>query len=118
MKVWISVLLLLIMVSVSGTVFARGKGDSFLNGKALYNQNCSKCHGVNGVGTDKGPSFLNKIYRPGHHSDMAFQMAVLNGVRPHHWNFGSMPRIEGVGMAEMGMIIRYVRDIQQEAGIY
>ncbi len=118
MKVWIGVLFLLILASVNGKSFAYGQEDLFVKGKALYNQNCSRCHGLNAVGTDKGPPFLDKIYRPSHHGNMSFQMAVLNGVRAHHWNFGDMPRIEGVGMAEMGMIIRYIRALQQENGIY
>jgi len=118
MKTWILVLFLLIMASLSSNALAGRQEDLFAKGKALYNQNCSRCHGINGVGTDKGPPFLNKIYRPSHHSNLSFQMAVLNGVRPHHWNFGFMPKIEGVSMSEAGMIIRYIRAIQQENGIY
>ncbi len=118
MKVWILVLLSVVIFSVSGRAFAAGEGDLFTQGKALYNKNCAKCHGIGGVGTDKGPPFLNKIYKPSHHSDMSFHRAVMNGVRAHHWQFGDMPAIEGIDMAEMGKIIKYVRTIQQEVGIY
>jgi mono/diheme cytochrome c family protein len=118
MKAWILVLLSVVMFSVSGRAYAAGQENMIAQGKALYNKNCSKCHGPKGVGTDKGPPFLNKIYEPSHHGDMSFLMASLNGVRAHHWNFGNMPPIKGAGMAEIGKIIKYVRAIQQEAGIY
>jgi len=118
MKVWILVLFSVVMFSLGARAFAAGGGDLFTQGKALYNKNCAKCHGVNGAGTDKGPPFLNNIYKPSHHSDMSFHRAVMDGVRAHHWQFGNMPAIEGIDMAEMGMIIKYVRAIQQEAGIY
>ncbi len=118
MKTWIGILFLLFTVSVAGVASGAGQDEMFKMGKALYEKNCAKCHGIGGRGTDKGPPFLNKIYKPSHHSDMSFQIAVLNGVRAHHWRFGNMPPVEGVGMAEMGMIIQYVRAIQREAGIY
>ncbi len=118
MKRWVGVLFLLTMVSISGSSFAAGQDDLVTTGKALYVKNCARCHGLGGVGTDKGPPFLNKIYRPSHHSDMSFLMAALNGVRAHHWSFGNMPPVEGVGMAEVGMITQYIRSIQREAGIY
>ena len=118
MKAWILVLLSVVMFSVSGRAFAAGQENLFAQGKALYNNNCAKCHGPGGTGSDKGPPFLSKIYRPSHHSDMSFQLAVLNGVRAHHWRFGNMPPVKGVGMAEIGMIIKYVRAIQKEAGVY
>lgn len=118
MKVWICVLFSAIMVFVSGVALAGGNEDLIAKGEALYNKNCSRCHGLKGAGTDKGPPFINKIYKPSHHGDMAFQMAVLNGVRAHHWGFGDMPRIERAGMAETAMMIKYIRAIQREAGIY
>lgn len=99
MKIWILVFLSVVALSASGMAFAAGEGDLFTQGKALYNKNCAKCHGVNGAGTDKGPPFLNKIYQSSHHSDMSFHMAVMNGVRAHHWPFGNMPAIEGLDMA-------------------
>ncbi len=118
MKIWIVLLLSFVMVSAGGISFAGGGRDKTAMGEALYNKNCSRCHGVNGLGTDKGPPFINKIYRPSHHSDMSFQMAILNGVRAHHWNFGDMPSLEGVSMSDAGMIIKYVRGIQRDNGIY
>jgi len=118
MRVWILILFSVVMFSAGGRAFAAGEENLITQGAALYNKNCSKCHGLNGVGTDKGPPFLNKIYKPSHHSDMSFHRAVMDGVRSHHWQFGNMPAIEGIDMAEMGKIIKYVRTIQQEAGIY
>ena len=56
-------------------------------------------------------------YEPSHHSDEAFQMAVRNGVRAHHWPFGNMPPIEGLTRADVQYIVRYVREVQRENGI-
>lgn len=59
-------------------------------GMALYEKSCAGCHGQDLQGTDKGPPFLHRVYEPSHHGDAAFQMAVRNGVRAHHWRFGDM----------------------------
>lgn len=87
-------------------------------GEAKFSANCAVCHGVRGVGTKQGPPLVHKIYEPNHHADMAFQRAAENGVRAHHWEFGNMPKIEGVTPADVEQIIRYVRWLQREAGIY
>ncbi|MFO0774177.1 MAG: cytochrome c [Nitrospiraceae bacterium] len=86
-------------------------------GEALFQTNCSACHGVKAVGTGNGPPLVHKIYEPNHHGDMAFQRAAANGVRAHHWQFGDMPKINGVSTADVDEIIRYVRWLQREAGI-
>jgi hypothetical protein len=70
------------------------------------------------MGTDHGPSFLNKIYEPNHHGDAAFHLAARGGVRAHHWQFGNMPPVEGVSEAEVDEIIGYVRWLQRQAGIF
>jgi mono/diheme cytochrome c family protein len=87
-------------------------------GEAKFRANCAACHGVRAVGTKQGPPLVHKIYEPNHHADMAFQRAAENGVRAHHWEFGNMPKIEGVTSADVEQIIRYVRWLQREAGIY
>jgi mono/diheme cytochrome c family protein len=60
-------------------------------GEVAYSANCASCHGKNGSGTDSGPPLIHDIYNPGHHSDAAFYMAALKGVRGHHWRYGNMP---------------------------
>lgn len=87
-------------------------------GEAKFNANCAACHGVRAVGTKQGPPLVHKIYEPNHHADVAFQRAAANGVRAHHWEFGNMPKIEGVTAEDVDHIIRYVRWLQREAGIY
>ncbi len=87
-------------------------------GEAKFSANCSACHGLRAIGTKQGPPLVHKIYEPNHHADMAFQRAAENGVRAHHWEFGNMPKIEGVTPADVEQIIRYVRWLQREAGIY
>jgi len=86
-------------------------------GEILYEGNCARCHGEDARGTDQGPPFLHPFYRPAHHSDAAFFSAVRNGVRPHHWNFGSMPPIPGLSDQDIADIVAYVRSLQRAAGI-
>jgi len=86
-------------------------------GQELFLANCARCHGRELQGTDRGPPLLHPVYRPDHHSDLAFQLAVRNGVVQHHWRFGSMPPIEGVSPEQVQQIIAYVRQAQRAVGI-
>jgi mono/diheme cytochrome c family protein len=75
---------------------------------------CAACHGMNAAGRDgMAPPLVHPIYRPAHHADEAFQIAVRHGVRAHHWRFGDMPRIEDVTRTEVDNIIAYVRALQR-----
>lgn len=85
-------------------------------GKALYEARCASCHGVDLRGTDSGPSYLSQVYAPGHHADAAFLLAVRQGVRQHHWNFGDMPPIDGLSDDDIAVITAYVRSVQDEQG--
>jgi mono/diheme cytochrome c family protein len=87
-------------------------------GEALFNANCAACHGVGGKGTQTGPSFLDKIYEPNHHADIAFYRAPELGVRAHHWKFGDMPKVPGVTQDDLTQIIPYIRWLQRQAGIF
>ena len=87
-------------------------------GEAKFKANCSACHGVAGIGTSHGPPLVHKIYEPNHHGDAAFQRAAANGVKAHHWEFGNMPKIEGVTPDDVDQIIKYVRWLQHEAGVF
>jgi len=86
-------------------------------GKALYDRNCASCHGAALQGTEQGPPFLNRIYEPSHHGDIAFQLAVRNGVRAHHWKFGDMKPVPGLSADDVAHIVAYVRSRQRLAGI-
>ena len=87
-------------------------------GEAKFNANCSACHGPGGMGTKQGPALVHKIYEPNHHGDAAFQRAAANGVRAHHWEFGNMPKIDTVTPDDVDQIIKYVRWLQKQAGIF
>jgi mono/diheme cytochrome c family protein len=89
----------------------------FRQGQDLYATHCAKCHGIDTRGTDKGPTFLTKIYAPYLHADIAFLLAVERGVRAHHWRFGDMPKIQGVSREDIRTIVEYIRWLQREAGI-
>ncbi len=87
-------------------------------GARLFLENCSRCHGENALGTDRGPPLLHDIYNPGHHPDEAFYRAVQFGVRQHHWKFGDMPSLrDRVRPHEVRAIIAHIRKLQQANGI-
>ena len=106
-----------IVGSGSSPSAAPGAGGDAIRGETLFLANCSACHGVAAVGTDSGPPLVHDYYLPNHHADIAFTLAVRNGVRPHHWNFGAMPPIDGVSDQDATDIVAYVRALQREAGL-
>jgi mono/diheme cytochrome c family protein len=90
----------------------------FQPGEAKFTAHCAACHGARAVGTAQGPPLVHKIYEPNHHADIAFQRAALNGVRAHHWDFGNMPKIDGISPDDIDQIIKYIRWLQRQAGIF
>ena len=86
-------------------------------GKTLFEQNCSVCHGPAGDGTAQGPPLVHIVYEPNHHADAAFILAARNGVRAHHWRFGDMAPLPGVTDAMVQEIVGYIRWLQRQVGI-
>lgn len=87
-------------------------------GKRGFDAVCSACHGDNAAGREGvGPPLVHEYYEPSHHADMAFVLAVQNGVRAHHWRFGDMPPQEGLTRADVAAITTYVRALQRANGI-
>ena len=87
-------------------------------GEQAFTANCAACHGVGGIGSTQGPPLVHKIYEPNHHGDAAFQRAAANGVKAHHWQFGDMPKIVTVKPDDVDQIVKYVRWLQKQAGIF
>ena len=87
-------------------------------GEAVFNQKCAVCHGLRAAGSPQGPPLVHRYYEPGHHSDMAFVLAVRRGVRAHHWRFGNMPPVPGLSDADVRAVIDYVRALQRANGIF
>lgn len=87
-------------------------------GEDAFNASCARCHGARALGTNQGPPLVHKIYEPNHHGDAAFYRAAAQGVRAHHWQFGNMPKVDGVSEEDVTQIIRYVRWLQRQAGIF
>lgn len=87
-------------------------------GQRAFEAVCAECHGDNAAGKmGFGPPLVHKIYEPSHHGDMAFTLAVQNGVRAHHWRFGDMPPQSGLTQADVNSIVAYVRELQRANGI-
>lgn len=87
-------------------------------GQHAFDAKCAACHGNNATGKiGFGPPLVHKIYEPSHHADMAFLIAIQNGVQSHHWNFGDMPPQTGLTKADVGNIVAYVRELQRANGI-
>ncbi|MEC9454321.1 MAG: cytochrome c [Pseudomonadota bacterium] len=86
-------------------------------GGQLFIQNCARCHGMVGGGTNNGPPLIHKIYEPNHHGDFAFLRAARYGAKAHHWRFGNMPPQPQVTEAEVQTIITFVREVQRANGI-
>lgn len=89
-----------------------------LAGQSAFTDNCARCHGANGGGTNQGPPLIHIIYEPSHHGDMAFVLAAQNGSRAHHWRFGDMPPQPQVTSTEIAAIIQFVREVQRANGIF
>ncbi len=103
----------MVRVSVPAVLSAEAQ-----RGKRAFEVACATCHGENAAGQQGvAPPLVHKIYEPGHHADMAFHLAVQNGVRAHHWRFGDMAPVEGLTRADVASIVTYVRDVQRENGI-
>lgn len=87
-------------------------------GAMAFEAKCAQCHGVNAAGREEmGPPLVHVIYEPNHHGDQAFHIAVMNGVRGHHWPFGNMPAVEGLTTGDVDSIVAYVRALQRANGI-
>lgn len=87
-------------------------------GQTIFEGICATCHGAQGRGKSGfGPPLIHKIYEPSHHGDESFQLAVAQGVRAHHWQFGDMPPVQGLTRGDVAMVIDYIRTIQRANGI-
>lgn len=86
-------------------------------GRGLFDMHCAECHGPLALGTDHGPPLVHSVYRPSHHADEAFQLAVAQGVRAHHWRYGDMPAVPGLTRRDVEHVTGYIRWLQRTAGI-
>ncbi|NNM34672.1 MAG: cytochrome c [Gemmatimonadetes bacterium] len=86
-------------------------------GEQTFTRFCVSCHGPRGAGSDVGPPLVHRVYRPAHHGDAAFRLAVSRGVRAHHWTFGDMPPVPQVPPEEIDAVVAYLRWLQRQVGI-
>lgn len=85
-------------------------------GEPLYQASCAACHGSDLLGTAVGSPHLSVIYNPEHHGDGSFALAVVNGVKAHHFGFGDMPPISTVTEDNFVRILAYIRETQRTEG--
>jgi mono/diheme cytochrome c family protein len=83
-----------------------------------YAAYCASCHGKTAGGSDVGPTFIHRVYHPGHHGDGAFFAAPKRGTRAHHWKFGDMKPVAGVTDAQLELIVECVRAVQRANGLF
>ena len=86
-------------------------------GADAFDRLCAGCHGANAAGGPAGPPLVHAIYRPAHHADAAFTLAVQRGVPRHHWRFGDMPPLPQARVDDIRVIVQYVRELQRANGI-
>lgn len=92
--------------------------EQYENGYALYQENCSGCHGESlGGRKGLGPPFVHGYYKPSHHANIAFYRAISGGVISHHWQFGNMPPVSSVTESEATEIIKLIRYVQRANGL-
>lgn len=116
MRAVLATLLMTITACASAPAVDLGGGDPG-TGAEIFAVNCASCHGLDATGTATGPPLVDDVYRPGHHGDGAFLIAVRRGVPQHHWDFGSMPAVPGLSEGDVADIVAFVRELQREAGI-
>ncbi|WP_303904510.1 c-type cytochrome [Thiohalomonas denitrificans] len=93
-----------------------GVGDPG-TGAHLFEAECVQCHGADLKGTQEGPPLIHPYYRPDHHADLAFYMAIRDGVVQHHWDFGDMPPVPAIDREQARDIVTFIRQAQREAGM-
>ena len=100
------------------TVMMPNLSETARMGAELFTANCSECHGANAGGTSEGPPLVHIYYEPGHHADFSFHIAVRQGTRQHHWEFGDMDPVPGLSDQEVNEIVCYVRELQYANDIF
>ena len=111
-------LMVLVIITACGTTSVdRIAAGDIEAGRATFAASCVECHGAEALGSDQGPPLVDSIYRPSHHSDEAFLVAVRRGVPAHHWSFGPMLAVPGLSDTDISDIVAYVRSLQRAAGI-
>lgn len=86
-------------------------------GRIAFVERCAACHGRHGEGSAAGPTLLHPDYAPLARTDAHFRNAIRRGQPAWRWSHGDMPAIAGVGDAEIGTLIRFIREMQRANGI-
>lgn len=86
--------------------------ENYKAGQKYFHQACAGCHGPDGMGGNRAPKLIQKIYSSGAYSNKKIARIILNGS-----SSGAMPAQKGkVSDEEIKEIIKYIRYSQKVAG--
>lgn len=116
MKNPINILFALILIfSITSCGVEPGKlvPEEYITGQTKFHKSCANCHGPDAMGGNRAPNLIQKKFAPSNYSNESFTGIIINGSRS-----GAMPSQKGrVSGKEIGEIIKYIRYVQQEAGL-
>ena len=107
---------IIIMLSIIGCTIKPQKSvpEDYVAGQKYFHQVCANCHGVDAVGGNKAPSFLQEKFLPTNFTNGKIAKTILNGS-----SSGAMPSQKNkVNDEQIKEIIKYIRFSQREAGIH
>lgn len=104
------VLLCCLSISAGGTSraqqTAKGKAQSDIDGRLLFSQNCSSCHGSDGRGGERAPNIATQ------HDVVASSDAQLEGVVSNGIPEAGMPAFDDLGNEKVNALVSYLRVLQ------
>ncbi len=107
------ILFLAILASACAVEPRKKVPEQFLGGQAKFHEVCANCHGPDALGGNRAPNLIQERFSPSNYSNESFTGIIINGS-----SSGAMPSQKGrVSEKEIRAIIKYIRYVQQEAGL-
>lgn len=83
-------------------------------GQIVFNNNCSSCHGMDGIGdTDIGPPLIHPYYRADILSDEGIIKVIKQGTPEDKWKYGHMPAQITITDVEVNEIIEFYNALRR-----
>ena len=103
---------------VTVEVIAAELSEEAIQGEALFKANCPGVPRRERGGHEAGSAADSRHLQSGSPFGQGFLSGGRRlGVRAHHWPYGDMPPQPQVKEAEVALIIRYIRELQEANGI-